>query len=83
MVDVVPDQVPPLELLQGLGLLPGLVPVDGRKLEDAVHLPGGQEGKEVAQVGERLDIVHVRAALEPAPGAAARMPPGSRETTPA
>jgi hypothetical protein len=58
MVDVVPDQMPPLKLLQGLGLLTGLAPVDGRKLEDAIHLPGGQEGKEITQVGERLDIVH-------------------------
>jgi hypothetical protein len=47
MVDVVPDQMPARELLQGLGLLNGLAPINGRKLEDAIHLPGGQESRRV------------------------------------
>jgi hypothetical protein len=44
MIDVIPNELSPLELLQGLGVLKGLLPVDGSELEDAVSLPGRQEG---------------------------------------
>lgn len=38
-----------------------LLSVGGRQLEDAARGPGGQQAEEVAQVGPRLDAVHLAA----------------------
>ena len=45
------------QLLLSLGFLEGLLPIGGRELENAVVGPARQEAEEIAEVGERLDLV--------------------------
>jgi hypothetical protein len=45
------------QLLLSFGLLEGLLPIGGGKLQEAVPGPAGDEAQQVAKVGERLDPV--------------------------
>src|SRR6185312_16972439 len=50
-----------VEPLLSVLVLEGLVPVEGRELEDPPDRPAGQEAEKVAEVGPGLDVVQLAA----------------------
>ena len=44
------------EAFLSMAILEGLVPGEGRELEDAAAGPGGEEAEQVAEVGPGLDV---------------------------
>ena len=49
------------QLLLSFGLLEGLLPIGGGEFEQTLPGPAGQQTEQIAQVGERLDIVQAGA----------------------
>ncbi len=50
-----------VEALLSVLVLEGLLPVEGREIEDATDRPAGQQAEDVAEVGPGLDVVELAA----------------------